>query len=617
MSTIQVLDHLTIQKIAAGEVIERPSSIVKELIENSLDANATMIVIEIENGGKSLIRVTDDGDGIREEDISLAFKRHSTSKLRSIDDIYNLFSLGFRGEALASISTVSRVEVLTKTKNSKGGVLVNVEDGEIVSQDTVGCPKGTTMIVRDLFYNLPVRKKFLRRDNTEANHISDLINKLALGNPHVSFRLIRDKKTILKTSASKDLLPTIHTVLGKEYAKNLVPVNYQDDYIKVNGFISNNNLYRGNRNHQYLFINNRNIINNNISKIIETSYKTLIPIGRYPVYVLNIEINPKEIDINVHPTKQEIKFVNGDKVFSLLHNVINSRIDTLLKVPKMKLENNYTKDNSKTLPKIFIDDNKESNKNIIIHDFTKKNYDDFKGNSEDEIDSIVDAESNFIDDFVKEKMILDAYNPNINNMEKDRLDYSSIEISPLGVVFTTYIIVEVQGENTILFIDQHAAHERIMYEKYKKEYENEKVNSQILLTPEIIELTNVEMSTLSENTTLFNKLGFDIQEFGPNSIAIRSVPLVFGKPQVKDLFLDLLDSINNNIRSSYDIKAEKIMKIACSKAIKAGDRIGNSEITALFKDLVKCDNPLTCPHGRPTIIELTKRDIEKQFLRIM
>lgn len=617
MSTIKVLDHLTIQKIAAGEVIERPSSIVKELIENSLDANARTIVIEIEKGGKSLIRVTDDGDGIREEEISLAFKRHSTSKLRNIDDIYKLFSLGFRGEALASISTVSKVEVLTKTQNAQGGIHVNVEDGDIVSQDRVGCPKGTTMIIRDLFYNLPVRKKFLRTDNTEANHISDLINKLALGNPHVSFRFIKDKKTVLKTSGNKNLLSTIHTILGKDYTKNLVPLYHKDDYIEVNGYISNNNLYRANRNHQYLFINNRNITNHNIVRIVESAYKSLIPIGRFPIYILNIKIDPGEIDINVHPTKQEVKFVNGDQVFSRINNIINNSINDLLRVPKLRLENNIIRDNENKLPKLFINDEIEKNNNIVIHDYTQENYEGFQEDVGENIQSIVTPEYNFLNNLEKREIMNEDSKNKINNREENSLDYSSIEILPLGVVFATYIIVEVEGENKILFIDQHAAHERIMYEKYKKEYENEQVHSQILLAPEVIELTNVEMNSLNENIGLFNKLGFDLEEFGPKSIVIRAVPLVFGKPQVRDLFLDLLDSLKDNIKTSYDMKADKIMKIACTKAIKAGDKIGSREITALFKDLLRCDNPLTCPHGRPTIIELTKRDIEKQFLRIM
>lgn len=604
MSKIIVLDNLTIQKIAAGEIIERPSSVVKELVENSIDANAENIIIEIENGGKTLIRITDDGDGLDKTNLSLAFKRHSTSKLTKIEDIYNVMSLGFRGEALASISAVAKVEILTKTHDSVSGLKALVSEGEIDSIETIGCPKGTTIIVKDLFYNLPVRRKFLKNDLNESNHINLLINKLALGNPHISFKLIRDKKTILQTSATRDLKNTIHTVLGGEYSKNIFHVNYEDEYIIIDGYFSNNNLYRGNKNYQFIFVNNRYVINNGIARIIEGKYRSLIPIGKYPIFLLNINLAPKEIDVNIHPTKQEIEFINEERVFNSISDMLDNNVNSILRIPKLKVGSSYKEEN--TLPELFKEsDTSEKSeqgdfKGIDFIDYNQYNLD---SNYEGPITRLEENE-------VKSSSDSDFIENNFFNMD-------DAEIMPLGVVFNTYVVAELKGGSKIIFIDQHAAHERVMFERYKRQYENEAINSQLLIAPEIIELSTMEYNNFSDNKDLFTSLGFEIEEFGLNSIAIRSVPLLFGEPKLRSLFMDIFDSLNENIRSSYETKLERIMKIACTSAIKGGDQISNIEIKALFKDLMSCETPYTCPHGRPTVIELTKRDIEKQFLRII
>lgn len=632
MAKIEVLDDLTIQKIAAGEVIERPASVVKEMVENSIDANADSITIEIKNGGKSFIRITDNGDGMERNDLSIAFKKHSTSKLKSIEDLFSIMSLGFRGEALSSISSVAKVEVLTKTENSDGGLQAFVEEGEVTSMNIVGSPKGTTMIVRDLFYNLPVRKNFLKSDLSEGNQISDIVNKLALGNPHISFKFVRDNKTILQTSQNNNPLDSIYNILGRDTAKSLIPVEYEDNRIKLKGHISNSNLYRGNRNHQYLYINGRYIVNFAISKIIENHYKSLIPINKFPVYILYLEIDPLEIDVNIHPTKQEIKFSNNDFVYGKISNIIKETLMPSIHVPKFIIDNKI-KEKEKEVPNLFNIDQSNELQDIIVRDFTASNTSDSDSNTiedgfffdmsndmiEDEdinveIDFIVD-ENKFKDEFSTSD-IKDEVKPKIV-VEEQKIEDLLLDIKPIGRVFNTYIIAESKDDEKLIFVDQHAAHERIMYEKYKSEYENEKINVQMLMFPEIIELTDVEINNFRENVIAFKDLGFDIDEFGHNSIALRAVPMVFGTPRTKNLFLDVLDNLDSGIKTNYDTKIEKIMKIACTNAIKSGDNIKDIEIMALIKDLKSCENPYTCPHGRPTIIEMTKRDIEKQFLRII
>lgn len=614
MGRIKLLDNTTIQKIAAGEVIERPSSIVKELIENSLDANSSNITVEIKNGGKSYIRVTDDGDGIEADDLNLAFKRHSTSKLSSVEDLYRIRSLGFRGEALASISHVSMVEVMTKTKNGFGGIHAIVEKGEIISKEPIGCPKGTTIIVKDLFYNLPVRKEFLKSDLIESNQISDIVYRVALGNLNTSFKFIRDNKVVLKTSKNNNMEAHIYSILGKEFSKNLIEIEFDEHGIHLNGFISNNNLYRSNRNHQYIYINGRYINNINISNAIEGHYKSIIPLNRFPCFILFMELDPSSIDVNIHPTKQEIKFVNQSQIFSVIDKVIKNALYPSISVPKVNFKQTTEIIKEENPPLLFMHKNTDIQDDIIVKDFTKnKIIEDRTLNKSVELDVIpkneflISENINHEEQFPEEVIIEDKAT-DIKNILSD--------MEPIGVIFNTYILAEDKVNQKLYFIDQHAAHERVMYEKYLEEFNNENIITQQLLVPEVIELTNSEMNNFIENRLIFIKLGFDIEGFGNNSVAIRSVPLLFGVPKIKELFYDLLDNINN-IKSNYDTRLDKIMKIACTKAVKSGDHMSKIEILSLFKQLKRCNNPHSCPHGRPTILEMSKTDIEKAFLRIM
>ncbi len=617
MGKIRLLDESTIQMIAAGEIIERPASVVKELVENSLDANSTNITVEIANGGKDYIRVTDDGDGLLDEDIDLAFKRHSTSKIYKADDLYNILSFGFRGEALASISTVSRLEVLTKTKNSVSGTQVFVEEGSIIQKKPIGCPKGTTMIVRDLFYNVPVRKKFLKSDKTEANHIDDILYKLALGNSHISFKYIKDNTVVFKTSRNH-ISSNIYTLLGKDLYNNLLKIEHITDRFKISGYVSNNTFYRGNRKHQYLYVNKRYVNNKDISNLIENKYKSLIPINRYPIFILFIDIDPSLIDVNIHPTKQEVKFMNHQEILDALDSTLSRILTKNLYIQKVAFSHQQPKDQKDSLPHLYEEnainkdhnnsnlynlpriDRKINKENTIIEDHSLKGFLAFDNEN-------IELEEK---ELVKEEV---AYEDK-DNIKDDRF-LQNVKI--IGVLFSTYILMEDLTSSKLLILDQHAAHERIMYEKYKGEYEAENVAIQTLLTPEVIELTSTELEFVIENIDLLKNLGFIVEEFGQKSIVIRGVPILFGKPQVKTFFLELIDSLKSNINSSYEIKIDKIMKIACTNAIKSGDKITDLEIQSLIAQLKNSKNPYTCPHGRPTVIEISKKDIEKEFKRIM
>ena len=631
MPKIKILDEKTIEKIAAGEVIERPASIVKELIENSLDANAKNIIVEIRDGGKTYIRVTDDGSGINEEDLELAFKRHSTSKITSLEDLYSITSLGFRGEALSSVSHVSKVEIMTKTDTSLSGLNASIEEGSVLSKEIVGTPKGTTMIVRDLFYNLPVRKNFLKSSLVESNQIVDIVYKIALGNIDVSFKLIRDNKVVLKTSRNNKPLDHIYSILGREFKDNMVNISLKNEDISINGYISNNKLYRSNRSHQYIYVNGRYINNKSITDIIERNYKSIIPLNRFPAFIIFIDINPKVIDINIHPTKQEIKFVNEDSVLENLSNTVRESLTESITIPQINF-NKKKREKKDDIPNLFdtilndkspedtlsgnIDDN-DIEKDIVVKDFTDKDIDYLYREPSAKTDMYIDKYDNFIveEELVSEKNL--DRKDDIQSFDQSNTSNILSNLKPLGVIFKTYIISEDQLNQKIYFIDQHAAHERVMYEKYLNEFKNESIHSQQLLSAEIIELTNLEMNKFVENMEIFNSLGFDVDEFGKNNIAIRAVPLVFGQPNIKRLFYDILDNMEHDISSSYDIKVDKIMKLACTNAIKSGDTMSDIEIMSLFEALKKTDEPTSCPHGRPTILEMSKKEIEKGFLRIM
>lgn len=621
MKSIKLLDNKTINKIAAGEVVERPASVIKELIENSIDAESTSITVEIIEGGKSYIRITDNGVGIDREDIELAFLRHSTSKISKAEDLSYVSTLGFRGEALASISSISQIELISKTDKDVSGIKAIVNGGTIKSKTEVGCPKGTTIIVRNLFYNTPVRQKFLKSDNTETTYISDIIYKLAISNPNISFTYIKDNKPVVKTPGRGDVASTAYSILGKEFIDSTFEINNTSKDLSVSGFIGKPSYTRANRSSQYIFINRRYIKDIGISKIIEDSYSTLITTKRYPVVLLFINIDFEKVDINVHPTKTEVRFSDRKLLDEFIANSIKDVLRSESLIPSIALSNQskQNKDsNAKKEEQVILDDmnNSSSYNNQYIE---KEINNDFNLNKTDGNLKVLDfniEENPSSTDKDTEKINESSYiNYDLQEPQVLQINKRIPEITVIGSLFKTYILGQDKNNKMFYMIDQHAAHERIMYEKIKKQFISQEISTQILLNTEILELSLKDIELVKSNIDMFLDLGFDIDEFGANTIALRGVPMVFGNPNSKKLFLDILDNLDNNISSNYELRLEKIMKLACTSAIKANDNIADIEIQKLMDDLEKTEDPFTCPHGRPIIIEMSKYEIERKFRR--
>lgn len=836
MGKIVLLDDLTINQIAAGEVIERPASVIKEMVENSIDAGAKNISVEIRNGGISLIRITDDGCGIAEDDMELAFERHSTSKIRCADDLDVVKTMGFRGEALASIASIANVEMITKTENDETGHKLVIEGGNILERTEVGAPLGTRITVEKLFYNTPVRYKFLKKDYTEAGYIEDIVKRIALVNPCISFKFISNGKTIIQTNGNGNLKDIIYSIYGKEIANETINIDYTYEDIKVTGVIGKPIIARGNRTNQLFFLNNRFIKDKNLSAAAEQAYKGMIPVGRYGFLILNMEMDPRGVDVNVHPAKLEVRFEDENKVFKAIYHAIKSGLMQSELVADVEKPNEYNQRNDEGLKKINVEENKkiaselisnykkehpsfsnlfkkhdkneveeeisnpleeifnarngiktneepslenntnnEETQNIInseeidkeikyentkissntkeidvstvnnlIKDATQellstkldnsqetqiiseninetsKKVDDstiiinlneekekqenieetrilteeekpylpqetiILDNKEDANDSLekeekeIDSNSFGIiaDKLIKAKIDLDntqmidtlkvrdalkesssqdleitpefeemykktfgiepsavrkeKLNETKNNMQynasnefnyanmnvfEEKEEYPEIKYKFIGIVFSTYIIIEIKEEMYI--IDQHAAHERIMYEKVKENYySEEEKDEQFLLLPDLVTLTHKEMDIAKENTEMFKKAGFSFEEFGDNTIKLISVPSMCEKLNTKQLFLDLLDEIDTVAVTARQEKEEKfIATVACKAAVKAKMKLDELEVNKLMTELLKLPNPFTCPHGRPTAIKMTKTDMEKKFNR--
>ncbi|UWD47244.1 DNA mismatch repair endonuclease MutL [Clostridioides difficile] len=657
---INILDDLTINKIAAGEVVERPASVVKELIENSIDAGANKISIDIIDGGKTLIKITDNGIGIPSSEVEKSFLRHATSKIKKIDDLYDLYSLGFRGEALASISAISKLEMTTKTKDEMIGTKIFVEGGKIVSKEPIGSTNGTTIIIKEIFFNTPARQKFLKSTHAETINISDLINKLAIGNPNVQFKYINNNKQMLNTPGDGKLINTIRSIYGKEITENLINIEFKCNHFKIDGYIGNNNIYRSNKNLQHIYINKRFVKSKIIIDAITESYKSIIPIGKHAVCFLNIEVDPACIDVNIHPNKLEVKFEKEQEVYIELRDFLK------VKLIHSNLIGKYaTYNDKKTQPRIAINNREKSidcefkNNNFIeansknntttkeknefievVSLSSEKPIDEFPSVSEvlnasienelkntsylgeevvsdniqeefqvdrpKQIDSFKNEDSNYL-----EKSIKDSEEEYLTN---SKLKFSLYGYSVIGVVFNTYIILS--KDDSMYLLDQHAAHERVLYERYMDKFYRQDINMQILLDPVILEVSNVDMLQIENNLELFMKFGFELEVFGNNHVMIRCVPTIFGIPETEKFILQIIDNIDE-ITSNYDLKGERFASMACRSAIKANDKIYDIEIKSLLEQLENCENPFTCPHGRPIMVEISKTEIEKMFKRIM
>ena len=647
---IKVLSKETVEKIAAGEVIERPVSVVKELVENSIDAGATNIIIKIYDGGKRKISISDNGSGINREDVNLAFIKHSTSKIENVDDLYRIHTMGFRGEALASIKAISNVTLISKTEDEEIGSKISFFNGN-KRIENISTNKGTSIIVEDIFYNIPARKKFLKKDTYESNLINDLLYRLAIANPSIGFKYMNNDKVIFDLFSDQSLYERINSLYGYDTAINMKEVNIESDKFKIRGYISNNLLYRSNKKNQLLYINNRTVKNDAISKVINEAYKSTIPLNRFPVFFLFIDIDPSMLDVNIHPAKTEVKIQDMDELLILLNSnlkrVINSDVELKIAFSDKKDEreeetklNIVEKDeeDSDEAVKITYEDDTSTQDNSVYAKCTDTEYDDefiSKDDSdrdENNADIPVFDDDEFINDInllqdsnkfiekpsqeYEEILIFDERTENDKNRivmdEINILDAYKIE----GVLFNTFILLYDYNNDFVVMIDQHAAHERILYEEFSEKFKNSKVNSQYIEGLSPIKLTVNEEETIKENMDLLNKFGFTIDIYPDHNVVVRSIPIIFGGNYSLDLIKDIIGILDEEKTNIYDYKVEKIMKYACKNAIKAGDKISNIEIDKLIEDLKKCKYPTTCPHGRPSMIILKKNMIEKMFYRI-
>jgi len=617
---INKLDSLTVDKIAAGEVIERPLSVVKELIENSIDAEANEIIVEIRNGGKSYIRVTDNGRGINKNEVSKALKRHYTSKLNSINDLDYLKSLGFRGEALASISSISKVEITTKEAENETGINIIYKNNEIISKKEVGCITGTTIIVRDLFFNLPVRKKFLGSDISEGNKITNLITKMALLNKNITFKFLRDRKIIFNTPKNTTLINKITTLYGEDFSSSLLKIeNNKNNSYRVKGYVSDLNYFRGNRGHQMVFVNDRYIKSSKIADIVEENYNTVIPSNKFPGFILYIYTDPKNIDVNIHPQKYEIKFKDFNSVKKSLDEVLSETLNRKIFSKKYKIKENKNE---------FLDlDIEKNGKNNIE---TNLEIDKNTSNTNMDIDKKVDNEKIIEDNnysqnnsagFSNDEDLsldnsfenMDFFESNSEYMANNNLiNFNKLHF--VGYIFDTYILFQDFKKRVLYILDQHAAHERINYEKYIEKFRNQKINIQELLVPIKVGLSSSEYKKAIDNQYLFKKFGLEIETFGINTIIIRSLPSFLKNVDSKKLFYSLLEGLEDFDKSN--IQLNTLIKKACTYSVKSGDILSEKEIHTLVDNLLLCEKPYTCPHGRPIIVELDAKDFKKLFNRI-
>ena len=755
MGNIVLLDDLTINKIAAGEVIERPASVVKELVENAIDAGASNINVEVKNGGISYIRVTDNGKGIMPDDMEIAFERHATSKIRVAEDLEEVKSMGFRGEALASIAAIAKVSMKSKTMDNDTGYEVIVEGGNVLGKEEIGCPKGTTITVENLFYNTPVRYKFLKKDFTEAGYIEDVMTRIALIHPEIAIKLVSSGKTIIQTSGNGDIKAVVYGIYGKEIAENILDVNYEYEDIKVSGVVGKPVISRSNRANQLFFVNQRYVKDKTLTSSAEQAFKGMITIGKFGFLILNIELNPKKVDVNVHPAKLEVRFEEEQKVFKAVYHAIK---DTLLKNDLVsnpenangrmqdKIEQITKNEEPKTgLFQKFLPKKEEEKKPTIIEELyetrkqtiptrdeysnnfntimgkmaeMKKTVEEFKQNTnleetaneiktddlkiniqeenagvetntngqasssandetqvvntitpevtqetivmteemkqelaknlENEETQIINTEEIAKEEQKEEPKVEEKFEDmytsvfgkapiqdakveeeseeykvpepqiatgeNISVFEKQG-DYTIPKYKFIGIAFSTYIIIELDKE--LYIIDQHAAHERIMYEKVKENYyKDDNKDSQLMLLPDIITLTHKEMDIAKDNMEMFRKAGFELEEFGENTIKLTGVPNICLDLDTKELFLEALDEINTVARTAkQEIEEKFIATVACKAAVKANMALTKEEVDSLMEKLLKLPNPFTCPHGRPTAIKMTKTDIEKKFSR--
>lgn len=613
---IQILDTHTINKIAAGEVIERPCSIVKELVENSIDAKASAITLEIKNGGIDFIRITDNGIGIPKEEVEIAFLRHATSKIETAEDLQKIVSLGFRGEALASIAAVAHVEILTRTANEITGKRLVLTGGKIITGEEVACPEGTTLIIRQLFYNVPARKAFLSSKSAETAKITDFMEKLAFAHPEVSFQYIQNGKTAFATNGKAKLLDCVRMIYSNSIAQHIWKCYEQTEELTVFGLLGDPAISKNNRHFEHFFINGRSIKNTLLQQAVEEAYQTLVMVNKFPFVIIHLTLPPDEVDVNIHPNKLRVRFKNQAKVYQTVMNAIRETLKSNMHIPKaieekhLKEPPNVTqlqvdpfftprKENLSVDPKKVLGDslpikpNREINATFSIPTVTRL----FEPSTpiKEEIPQVAETEKNY------------TLPPSMQNPPTPK--YTLI-----SQLFKTYWLIRYQEK--LYIMDQHAAHERVLYEKYLNYFQKGETPTQMLLVPESYKLSAIEYAYVLENLTLWQRIGFQVEPFGDTTILIREVPFLMNEPVSVEVFVSLIEQwVQNPSMAKNVMQPEQIMQMACKKAVKAHDALSTSECEALIESLLTLENPFTCPHGRPTLVELTEYAIEKIFKR--
>lgn len=639
MAAINLLDSDTINKIAAGEVVERPSSVVKELVENAIDAKASAITIEIKDGGVGLIRITDNGMGIEKEDIPKSFLRHSTSKIKSAEDLLYVSSLGFRGEALSSIAAVGQVELVTKTHSALLGIRYLIDGGVEKSIQEIGCPSGTTVIVRNLFYNTPARRKFLKTNMTEAGYISDLVQRLALSNPEISFKFTVNDQTKLHTMGNHQLKDIIYNIFGRDIAANIMPVFSKNDHIEISGFIGKPIINRGNRTYENYFINGRYIKSSVITKAIEEAYKTFIMVHKYPFTALHLKVNSDLIDVNVHPTKMEIRFNNNEEVYQLVYQAVRKALEAKELIPDVSIEK------ESIVKKQKVEEKKVQAQNMKAFHTAPEPFETMRREAFQIHEQSPQYTPVSIPIIKQENMIQKPAPmvhmpsqkstppvpsqkpmsmPQMSSHKAEQLELFDDKLLSknarsrhklIGQIFDTYWIVEYEGK--MFIIDQHAAHEKVLYEKLVQKYRSRKPSSQYLNPPMILSLSLREENTVNTYLQYFKDFGFEIEHFGGNEYAVRAVPMdLFGLCE-KDMVVTMIDNLaSDNYIDKDDIILDRLATSACKAAVKGGHSISFKEADVLIDLLLQAENPYTCPHGRPTIISMSRYELEKKFKRI-
>lgn len=643
MPQIALLSQETIDKIAAGEVIERPSSVVKELVENAIDAGSSAVTVEIKEGGISFIRISDNGCGIEKEQIPLAFLRHSTSKIKSVEDLFTVTSLGFRGEALSSIAAVSQVELITKTNGDFTGSRYLIEGSKEVSLEEIGAPDGTTFIIRNLFYNTPARKKFLKSAQTEGTYIHELMQRMILSHPDVAFKFIMNNQVKLQSSGNGNIKDIIYHLYGRDITKALLPIAHESELFKVSGFIGKPMISRGNRGYELYFVNGRFIRSQILSKAIEDAFKPFLMQHQYPFTVLYFEIDSSLLDVNVHPTKMELRFSNQQELYREVQNILSAALvhrDIIPEVPVDTPKKNEMEAPKieKVMPEPFEQKRLEEIRKAVRKDSPyevkyparqPERRETWHAQSQPEhrppvreqlhASGVTGTEK----ELAKKAYVLrekETYGAKPEGsyeqgsfLKKEEMAKQKI----IGQLFDTYWLVEYNDR--LFIVDQHAAHEKVMYEKLKKQFEKKEFTSQAISPPIVITLSMREAEILERFKEQFTKLGFEIEHFGGAEYSICGVPGNLYRLNTKDVLIEMLDELTDGIseRATADVILDKIASMSCKAAVKGSQRLSLPEMEQLMKDLMKLDNPYNCPHGRPTIIAMSKYEIEKKFKRIV